>query len=49
MPLCVYTPFHISLRHMTVADGLGFWWLKLLTGRLLPDEKVLECKLGGFE
>lgn len=44
MPLCVYTVFHVSLQHMTVADGLGFGWLKLLTGRLLPDEKVSECK-----
>lgn len=49
MPRCVYKPFHISLVLMTVADGLGFWWLKQLTARLLPDEKVLECKLGGFE
>lgn len=34
---------------MTMADGLGFWWLELLMGRLLPDEKVLKSKLGGFE
>lgn len=44
----VYTPFHISLQQMTVADGLGFWRLKAQK-KIATRWKGLRVQTGGFE
>lgn len=45
---CAPLHLHCFLHFIVAHDSgwwIGFWWLKLLTGRLQPDEKVSESKL----